>query len=71
MGLLILLDIIAGCILGKGNSKPMNIILKNSSTMFIDMVCHVADDHGSAQSKSWSHWWKSGVSQWGNAVEYN
>lgn len=52
MGLLVLLDIIAGCILGKGNSKLMNIILKNSSTMFIDMVCHVADDHGSTQSKS-------------------
>lgn len=41
-----------GCILAKGTSKMMNVILENSFTMFIDMVCHIADDHGSAQSKS-------------------
>lgn len=62
LGLLVMLDINPGCILAKGASKLVNITLENISTMFIDMVCHVADDHGSAQSKSWSHWWKSGVS---------
>jgi len=47
-----MLDVNLGCILAKGTSKVVNITLENISTMFIDTVCHVADDHGSAQSKS-------------------
>lgn len=66
-----MLYIIPGCVLAKGTPKLMNIILKNSPTMSVGMVCRVTGDHGRAQSKSWSYWWKSGVSQWGHAIEYN
>lgn len=62
LGLLVMLDVNLGCILAKGISKLTNIILENSPTMFIDMMCHEADDHGSVQSKSWSCWRQSGVS---------
>lgn len=62
LGLVVMLDVNPGCILAKGTSKLMNITLESISTMFIGMVCHIADDHGSAQSKSWSQRWRSGVS---------
>lgn len=52
LGFLVVLDVSPGCILVKGTSKLMNVFLENSPTVFIDTVCHTADEHGSAQSKS-------------------
>lgn len=52
LGILVILDVNPGCTLVKGTSKLMDVFLEKSPAMFIDMVCHIADQHGRAQSKS-------------------